>query len=488
MTLRAMLPWDVRLQVRYGFYAVYVVLVIAFAAVLRSLPAGPARETGLLLVLFADPSFLGFYFVAALVLFEKGQGVVGALVTSPLSTRAYLWSKALSLTLLALVATTVVTAFGYGTGVRWLPLLVGVALTSVLFVFVGFVAVARFDSINAYFMTALAYMTVLGAPVLGLLGIVETRLFYLLPARPSLVLFEAAVGPVSAPELVYAVGYLLLAIGVAAAGARRSFERHVVAGLDQPGSDRPPVGSRVGGEYGPVLSLAVADLKNWVRDPLLVYIGLAPVLLGVVGRYGVPYVADTLAGRLDLAAYYPEVVAGLALFGPSIIGFAVGFLILEDREQGTFTAVRLTPLTGRGYLAYRLGVTVLVSFVAALVVVPLLDLVTVPALALVAVSGVAALYGAVTALFLSGLADNTIEGIAVSKFLGFLVMVPVAVIAVVPAPYQHLAGVLPAYWPALGLVAASGRPGSLPAALVVGVVYQAVVLAVLGRRFLARSG
>mgnify|MGYP000091377037 CR=1 FL=1 len=482
-----MVPWDVRLQYRYGFYAVYAVLTVLFVVTLRSIPAGSARDTALQLLVFADPSFLGFYFVAALVLFEKGQGVVEALVTSPLSTRAYLWSKALSLTLLAVLATTLVTALGYGTDLRWLPVLGGVALTSVLFVFVGFVAVARFDSINAYFMTALAYMTVLGAPVLGLLGVVETPLYYLLPAQPSLVLFEAAVGPVPALELAYAVGYLVVAIGVAAAVARRSFERHVVADLDHSGSDRPPVGSRLGGKHSSVVSLALADLKNWVRDPLLVYIGLAPVLLSVVGRYLVPYAADALAGRLALAAYYPEVVAGFTLFGPSIIGFAVGFLILEDREQGTVTAVRLTPLTGQGYLTYRLAVTTLVSFTAAVVIVPLLGVVVVPALALVAVSAVAALYGAVTALVLSGLAANTIEGIAVSKFLGFLVMVPVAVIAVVPPPYQHLGGVFPAYWPALGLVTATGEPESLPGVLGVGIVYQGAVLAVLARRFLAQD-
>jgi len=117
----------------------------------------------------------------------------------------------------------------------------------------------------------------------------------------------------------------------------------------------------------------------------------------------------------------------------------------------------------------------------------LLGVVVVPALALVAVSAVAALYGAVTALVLSGLAANTIEGIAVSKFLGFLVMVPVAVIAVVPPPYQHLGGVFPAYWPALGLVTATGEPESLPGVLGVGIVYQGAVLAVLARRFLAQD-
>lgn len=105
------------------------------------------------------------------------------------------------------------------------------------------------------------------------------------------------------------------------------------------------------------------------------------------------------------------------------------------------------------------------------------------------VAAVASLYGAVTALFLSGLAANTIEGIAVSKFLGFLVMVPVAAIAVVPEPYQHLAGVFPAYWPALGLVLASdgAEVAALAVALLAGVTVQSLVLAALARRFLSRT-
>lgn len=486
MSVRSMVPWDVRLQYRYGFYGVYVVLTAMFGAAIRSTPAGVARETALKLVVFADPSFLGFYFVAALVLFEKREGVLSALVTSPLSTRAYLWSKAASLTVLALVATTVIALLGYGPALRWLPLLASVALTSVLFVFVGFVAVARFDSINAYFMTALVYTSVLGAPVLGLLRIVETPLFYLLPAKPSLVLLEAAVGSAPPVEQAYAVGYLLVAILVADVAARRSFERHVVADVGDPGADRSPIGTGVGSVGGPVASLVVADLKNWLRDPLLLYIGTAPVLLGLLGRYGVPYAADALSEFVDLAAFYPELAAMLLLFGPSVLGFAVGFLILEDREQGVVTALRLTPLTGRGYLAYRLTSTLVLSFLGAVVVVPVSGLVHVDPPALIAVSAVAALYGAVTALILSGLAGNTIEGIAVSKFLGFLVMIPVAVVAVVPPPWRHLGGLFPAYWPALGLVRAVRSTGSFWVPLVLGAVLQAGLLALLSRRFLRR--
>ncbi|MCU4800553.1 ABC transporter permease [Halobacteria archaeon HArc-gm2] len=483
---RSMLPWDVRLQYRYGFYAVYAVLTLMYVLALRQLPAGSARELGLILVVFSDPSFLGFYFIAALVLFEKREGVLDALVTSPLSTEAYLASKTLSLTFLALVATVVVTVFGYGTAVDWLPFLTGVALTSVLFVLVGFVAVARFDSINAYFLTAGAYMTVLGAPVLGLLGIVETPLFYLLPAQPSLVLIEAGLAPAPTWELAYAVAYLLVAIAVAFVVARRAFERHVVAGLDTERTAGTPLGASLGGDYGPVASLALADLKNWLRDPLLVYIGLAPILLGLVGRFFVPFATERLSGLVDLTAYYGEVAAVFVLFGPAILGFAVGFFVLEDREQGTLTALRLTPLTARGYLAYRLGVTLVLGFLAALVMAPLSALATVPPLALAGIAAVAALFGAITALVLASLAANSVEGIAVSKFFGLIVMAPVAAVAVVPTPWQYLAGVFPPYWAAAALVrAADGTPGVWPL-LAVGAAYNGLVLVVLARRFVSR--
>jgi len=66
-------------------------------------------------------------------------------------------------------------------------------------------------------------------------------------------------------------------------------------------------------------------------------------------------------------------------------------------------------------------------------------------------------------------------------------MIPVGVIAVVPPPWRHLAGVFPAYWPSLALVsAAEGEPGTW-VALAVGAVYQVAILAVLARRFLQRA-
>lgn len=486
----SMLGWDVRLQVKYGFYAVYAVVVTLFALGLRQL--GPdLRPTALTLVVFSDPAFLGFYFVAALVLFEKREGVVDALTLSPLRPAEYLAAKALSLTALAVVAALIITVASVGLAFDLGYFLLGVVLTSLLFVLFGFVAVARFDTLNAYFMSSVVYLTPTVFPLLDLFGIVESPLFYLIPTQASLVLLGAAFG-VAAPatwELAYAVGYLLVCTGVAFVAARRAFERYIVRGetTGTSGTAVPRgtgVGVGGGSDRGPVATLALSDLKNWLRDPLLAFVAAIPVLYALVGRFLVPWLAEQLPAGVDLVAYYPLLVGLFLLISPIAFGFVTGFLILEERDQRVLEALWTTPLTGRGYLLYRSVSVTLVSFVSMLLVAPLVGLVSVPLTLLVPVALVGSLWGVGSALLLAAYAENTVEGVAVSKFFGFTVLVPTVAIALDPGPWVYLAGVLPPFWPlqafVLGLDGAATT--TVAAHLLVGLVAHAAVVAVFVRR------
>ena len=488
--LAAMVRWDVRLQRRYGIYAVYAVVTLAYALGLRLVPVG-FRPTAAVVVVFTDPVLLGFYFVAALVLFEKGDGVLDALVTSPLSARAYLASKVLSLSLLAVVASLVLAVAAVGTRFDPLPLVVGVGLTSALFVLLGFVVVSRFDSLNAYFLVGMSALSPFSLPLLGILGDVESPLFYLLPTQGTLVLLESAVGSVPSWQLAYAVGYLALWLGPAWIAAERAFDRHVVRGRaraehgaarpDRSGTGRPLAGDRL----GPIGTLALADLRNWTRDPLLRVIGLAPLLAAVVGRFLVPAATDWLAPWFDLRPFYPLVLALFVLLAPYLLGFVAGLFVVEERDQRVLEAIWTTPLTGRGYLAYR-GVTVVgLSVAYAFVVVPVLDVLTVPLWLLVPVAAVSALWAAVAGLLLAAVASNSVEGVAVSKLFGVFLLVPLVAIPVLPEPVEFLAGVDPLYWPVKALVVglAVGPVPAVWAFLVAGVVAHAAAIVVLARRF-----
>lgn len=106
---------------------------------------------------------------------------------------------------------------------------------------------------------------------------------------------------------------------------------------------------------------------------------------------------------------------------------------------------------------------------------------------MVPAAGVGALWAIVCALFLPAFATNTIEGVAVSKFVGFSIIIPVFAIALVPKPLQYVSGVIPLYWPLKALtIGTTGGPVSTSLVLLLpGVVAHAVVIGALVRKMRA---
>ena len=491
--IRTMVAWDVRLQARYGFYTVYAILTVAFVAGLRALGPGLRTDAAVLLIV-TDPTILGFYFVASMVLFEKGEGVLDALVTSPLGDRGYLVSKVATLTFLAVAASATVAVVGHGGLANGWLLVVGVGLSSSLFVLVGFIAVARYDSVNEYFISAVGWGTVLFLPLFGYLGLVETPLFYLLPAQPVLVLVEGVFRPLPAWQVAYGVGYLLVGNTLAYVWARRTFRRQVVRGGD-PGrqlgrrTDHRP--SRRGrttwvAARRPLTGLVLADLRNWIRDPMLAVAAVGPLALAVVIRFGAPIVAELAAPLFAVEPYYPVVVGSMVAFGPAIYGFIVGMFVLEDREQGVLTAYRVSPLSARGYLLYRGISAYVLCLVAILPALAAIGLVRVSPVVLFGAAAVGALGGPTIALVFGTVASNTIEGIALSKLTNLAILGPAVGIVVLAEPLEYAVGVLPTYWPMKAVVSGAAGESLWPAYLLVGVVTHAVAIAALvlwfGRR------
>lgn len=491
-----MLAWDVRLQFRYGFYAVYALLTVIFIIGLRAI--GPELRTDAAVLLIAtDPTLLGFYFIAALVLFEKEEGVLAALVTSPLGNRGYLASKTISLSLLAVVVAIVVAVLGHGSTSTpgLVVLIVGVALSASLFILIGFVAVARFDSINEYFISAVGWGTILVLPLFGYVGFVETWLFYLLPTQSTLILIEAGFRPVAPWKVAYGISYLLIANAIGYWWAQQTFRRHIVRGGD-PGAqlgrtDVPESQQWNDGGWpvsqSPVVGLALADLRNWVRDPMLAVAAVGPLVLAVIIRFGTPTVATMVAPIFALPPYYPVIAGSMVVFGPTIYGFVVGMFVLEDREQGMLAAYRTSPLSARGYLLYR-GVTAYtLSLTATLPAIAAIGLVPISPMVLIGTTAVGALGGPVIALGFGTLASNTIEGIALSKLVNLVILGPALVIAVVPTPLQFVAGVFPAYWPVKAFVASIGGDPTWSMYLLIGVVAHLIVGIGLARWFTRQS-
>ncbi len=226
--LFSLLHQDTRLQLRYGFYYAAAFVTLVWIVILRQLPAD-LLPIAVPFVILVDLGIIGFFFIAGMVLFEKQERTLAALVVSPLRFWEYLTAKLTTLTVLALLVSLTVTIATHGLAVTMPMLVLGVVFTSLFTMLVGFVAVARYDSISSFIMPSQLYLLPFYLPLIPFVGWWEHPLFYLIPTQGSILLLEAAFTPIAVWQVAYAVGYQLLWIAGLGWLASRAFHRHIVA-------------------------------------------------------------------------------------------------------------------------------------------------------------------------------------------------------------------------------------------------------------------
>lgn len=221
--LLATIVWDMQLQFRYGFYYAGAVVAIIWIALFSMLPAMDL-ELLLPVFLFGNLAMTTFYFVAGLVLLEKGQHTLLGLVVTPLRRGEYLTAKIITLTWLALLESLLIVGVSYGLGLNWLWLLFGLLALAAIYILAGFIFVSRYDSINEYLMPSGLLTGLLSLPLLDYFELWPSLLFYLLPTQPPLLLLRAAFQPVATWQLGYAMLGSLLWIGVGYGWSKRVFQ------------------------------------------------------------------------------------------------------------------------------------------------------------------------------------------------------------------------------------------------------------------------
>jgi fluoroquinolone transport system permease protein len=225
MRFATALRFDIRFQIRHGFYAVYAVVTLLYILVLRALPE-QVRDVLLPVVVFTDPALLGLIFIGAIVLLEKEERTLESLFVTPLRLGEYLASRLLSLGLLS-VSSSVVIVVGV-TGRLPAPYLFfpGVLLTAGIFTLLGFAVAARVRSFNEFVFAAAGVMLPACVPLVDHFGLVHSPLFYIFPTRASLLLIRGH--STGAAEAVYAFAYLAVWFWLAWCLAAREFRARVI--------------------------------------------------------------------------------------------------------------------------------------------------------------------------------------------------------------------------------------------------------------------
>jgi fluoroquinolone transport system permease protein len=232
-------------------------------------------------------------------------------------------------------------------------------------------------------------------------------------------------------------------------------------------------------------ALSAVDALSVSRDSLLRGIVVVPLGLAVAARWLFPPAVERMSRLLpfDLQALYPQLMGYvLLLLAPVICGAVVGFMLLDQRDDHTLTALQVTPLPIASYLTYRLAMPVVVSAIMALIALPLSGLVTLGPLELLMVVLAAAPLAPLTALFLGAYAANKVQGFALQKALGVLFIAPF-LDALLPLPWRLLMGLMPTYWPAALLWAFQSGASHSWFLLPGGLAYQALLIGLLLRRY-----
>jgi fluoroquinolone transport system permease protein len=228
--LVATLRWDVVLQFRNGFYYVSAFFILIWVALWRQLPNAHTLDYALIVpgLVVLNLLITTFYFVGALVLLEKAEDTLTGLVVTPLHAGEYLAARVLSLSLLATLETVLIVLLIYGLDFQVLPLLAGMLLLSGFYTLMGFVAIARYDSINEYILPSGIIVFGLVLPLADHVGWWRSPIFYLHPIQPALVLLRAAFEPMAPWRIAYGLLGALLWLGISAVWAYRTFDRFVV--------------------------------------------------------------------------------------------------------------------------------------------------------------------------------------------------------------------------------------------------------------------
>jgi fluoroquinolone transport system permease protein len=226
--LQTMLKWDLILQSRYKIIHLSILSVLIYYVTLVAIPSMNTVEFKTL-YLFFDPTLIGIMFVGALVLFEKTENTLQALNVTPMERRTYFFSKIISLTLLSMISAFLFLFLAHGFYFEYFYMMTGVILTSIFLILLGFILVARCNSINEYLLLMmLAFLVLFLPPLLDITGIYNNIAFYLWPSQASFLLFEGVFNSISLNDTIYALGYLFIWIAICYYLAKKAFYTHIV--------------------------------------------------------------------------------------------------------------------------------------------------------------------------------------------------------------------------------------------------------------------
>lgn len=199
----------------------------------------------------------------------------------------------------------------------------------------------------------------------------------------------------------------------------------------------------------PLFRSFVMFVRQIFDDDMLWAACLAPVLAGLLFRFGVPYAEKLLCGYFHqqavLAPYYLLFDLFLSLLTPYMICYASAMVMLTEADANMSSYFAVTPVGRRGYIVSRLLFPAALAFIVSIPVMLFFTLTEWPLGLLLVTCLLMCALSVAGALLIFSLAHNKVEGMAMAKMTG-LFMLGIPVPFFLKSDAQYLFSPLPSYW------------------------------------------
>ena len=227
-----------------------------------------------------------------------------------------------------------------------------------------------------------------------------------------------------------------------------------------------------------LITVAVNDFRLVFRDNSLKIFILLPLLILLVVRYGLPYVADVYT---VLNAYIAFILMLATLQGSIAFGFIYSMVLVDEKDTNVAKVYGILPVSKFWFVVLRLVPAFVLTTAATFFLLLVEPFYGLPLTENLAYSILVGLMSPVMALFVAIRAGNKIEAMTWQKLFNVPLFLPLLAFYT-PAPVSFLFAIFPTYWAYSGLAAMIDGQGYWTY-LTVGLVYVCVLLALLVERF-----
>ncbi len=176
-----------------------------------------------------------------------------------------------------------------------------------------------------------------------------------------------------------------------------------------------------------------------------------PLFTFAVVRFGWPMVETRYP---DVADYRLVVLMWACMQVCTMFGFIYGFLFLEEKEDNVWSAIQILPISTFKLIWIRLLLGIVISTLVNFAIIHWGQLSSFSVLKELLLAFHFALLAPLTSVAIAGLASNRIEGLAQTKVVNILAMIP-ALIFFLPYKLLHILALIPTYWSMQAMEAAA---------------------------------